>query len=147
MIGLFDVYGVMNVYAKHWWDQPGLAWFRTNFCEEGTAMTKCTVPIDGGEGFSSEEGWCKENYNALDCRDIRDRAQDLFDRFSNVFFPANCAWALILVALMFVTLSMLQGIISLPIVQRSKESNIPLWLTFPIAGSFLIGVIILYGPR
>ena len=27
----------------------------------------------------------------------------------------------------------------MPIVQRSKESNIPLWLTFPIVGCFTVG--------
>lgn len=146
-IGLFDYYGVMDVYTKHWWAEPGMAWFRSKFCVENTAMTKCIVPMDGGEDYYSEEEWCLANYNSLDCREIRDSAQTLFEGFSYVFFTANGVWGLLLVALMYVTLSVLQGIISLPIVQRSKESNIPLWLTFPIAGCFLIGVILLYGPR
>jgi hypothetical protein len=124
-----------------------MAWFRSKLCQEGTAMTKCIVPIDGGEDFNNEEEWCQAYYNASDCRSIRNAAQTLFENFSYVFFTANGVWALLLVALMYVTLCVLQGIISLPIVQRSKESNLPLWLTFPIAGCFLIGVIILYGPR
>jgi len=139
MIGLFDYYGVMYVYTKHWWDEPGMAWFRSKCCEDGTAMTKCTVPIDGGEDYNSEEEWCEDYYNAMDCTIIRDAAQTKFVGLSYVFFTANGVWALLLVALMYVTLCVLQGIISLPIVQRSKESNIPLWLTFPIAGCFLIG--------
>ena len=146
-IGLFDYYRVMDVYTKHWWAEPGMAWYRSKFCVEDTAMTKCIVPIDGGEDYYSEEDWCLANYNALDCRSIRDSAQTLFEGFSYVFFTANGVWGLLLVTLMYVTLSVLQGIISLPIVQRSKESNIPLWLTFPVAGCFLIGVILLYGPR
>lgn len=147
MIGLFDYYGVMDVYTKHWWDEPSMAWFRENLCKKDTSFTKCTVPIDGGEDYDSEEQWCEAYYDSLDCREIRDSAQTLFESFSYVFFTANGVWALLLVALMYVTLCVLQGIISLPIVQRSKESNIPLWLTFPIAGCFLIGSILLYGPR
>ncbi|KAL7518360.1 hypothetical protein ACHAWX_005623 [Stephanocyclus meneghinianus] len=147
MIGLFDYYRVMDVYIKHWWDEPSMAWFRSKFCFQGTAMGKCVVPIDGGEEFDNEEEWCEAYYDATDCSSIRDEAQASCKVFSYVFFTTNGVLALLLVALMWVTLSVLQGIISLPIVQRSKESNIPLWLTFPIAGCFLIGVILLFGPR
>ena len=45
---------------------------------------------------------------------------------------------------MWVTLNVLQAIITLPIVQRSKESNIPLWLTFPVIGSYMIGYVFLF---
>ena len=34
---------------------------------------------------------------------------------------------------------MLRSIISEPIVQRSKQSNIPLWLTLPAAGCIMLG--------
>eukprot|EP00804_Cyclotella_cryptica_P026675 CCRYP_007926-RA/>CCRYP_007926-RA protein AED:0.04 eAED:0.04 QI:381/1/1/1/0.5/0.33/3/2170/853 len=146
MIGLFDYYRVMDVYIKHWWDEPSMAWFRSKFCDEGTAMEKCVVPVDGGEEFDNEEEWCEAYYNATDCRGIRDEAQAWCEVFSYVFFTTNGVLALLLVASMWVTLSVLQGIISLPIVQRSKESNIPLWLSFPISGCFLIGVILLFGP-
>jgi hypothetical protein len=147
MIGLFDYFGVMEVYTKHWWDQGGMTWFRSKFCVADTYMTKCIVPIDGGAEFDVEEAWCKAYYNAIDCSEIRDAAQARFERFSYIFFTFNGVWALLLVGLMYVTLCILQDIISLPIVQRSKEANIPLWLTFPIGGCFLIGSIILYGPR
>jgi hypothetical protein len=129
MIGLFDVYRVMGVYITHWWSEPTMAWFRTQFCAEGTAFSKCIVPIDGGEEFDNEEGWCKAKYNSTDCRSIRDEAQNYCESFSYVFFTADGVWCLFGFLVMWVTLSVLQGIISLPIVERSKESNIPFWLT------------------
>jgi len=42
------------------------------------------------------------------------------------------------------TVNFLEGIITRPIVQKSRESNIPLWLTLPILGCFLTGSITLF---
>lgn len=144
-IGLFDYNQVMTVWTKHWWDDKSLSWYRELFCDEGTAQGKCMVPVLGGVNFDDETAWCMEYFNdATDCGDIRDRAQYEFVVANYVYFTANGIGALILAALMWVTLNVLQAIITLPIVQRSKESNIPLWLTFPIIGSYMIGYVLLF---
>eukprot|EP00565_Helicotheca_tamesis_P008774 CAMPEP_0185734986 /NCGR_PEP_ID=MMETSP1171-20130828/24078_1 /TAXON_ID=374046 /ORGANISM="Helicotheca tamensis, Strain CCMP826" /LENGTH=75 /DNA_ID=CAMNT_0028405145 /DNA_START=128 /DNA_END=352 /DNA_ORIENTATION=+ len=38
-------------------------------------------------------------------------------------------------------MNVLQGIITPPIVQASKEANVPAWLTLPIAGSLALGLV------
>lgn len=146
MIGLFDYYRVMEVWLKHWWDSASMSYFRNVFCEDGTADAECTVPIQGGASYNSEDAWCLEKYGSTECTEIRNEAQTYCTVASYIFFTSNGVWALFLVALMWVTLSVLQAIITVPIVQRSKESNIPLWLTLPIVGCFGIGYILLYGP-
>ncbi len=144
-IGLFDYNQVMTVWTKHWWDDKSLSWYRELFCDEGTAQGKCMVPVLGGVNFDDETAWCMEYFNnATDCEDIRNRAQYEFVVANYIYFTANGIGALILAALMWVTLNVLQAIITLPIVQRSKESNIPLWLTFPIIGSYMIGYVLLF---
>ena len=143
-IGLFDYNQVMEVWTKHWWDDKSLSWYRGIFCEEGTAQGKCMVPVLGGINHPDEDAWCKAYFNATDCEDIRDEAQYYFVVANYVYFAVNGIWALILAVLMWVTLNVLQAIITLPIVQRSKESNIPLWLTFPVIGSYMIGYVFLF---
>jgi hypothetical protein len=83
-------------------------------------------------------------FNATDCEAIRDEAQHSFVVANYVFFTINAIWALLLAVIMWVTLNVLQAIITIPIVQRSKESNIPLWLAFPIIGSYMIGYVLLF---
>jgi len=143
-IGLFDYNQVMEVWTKHWWDDKSLSWFRELFCDEGTAQGKCMVPVLGGAKYENETEWCEKYFNATDCENIRDGAQYEFKVANYVYFTVNGIGALILAALMWVTLNVLQAIITLPIVQRSKESNIPLWLTFPIIGSYMIGYVLLF---
>ena len=140
MIGLFDYYKVNEVYTKHWWENPSMKFSRELFCEPpGTAQNQCMVPIEGGNGYATEQDWCLKNYNATNCTQIRDDAQARYNRFSRVFYTSYGIWACFLLALMWCTLCVLQAIITVPIVQRSKESNIPLWLTLPIVGCFTVG--------
>jgi hypothetical protein len=47
---------------------------------------------------------------------------------------------------LLLTLNVLSGIISTPIVQRSKESNVPAWLTLPTVGCLCGGAILLFSP-
>lgn len=144
MIGLFDYFGVNMVKIKHWWDDPSMNFMRELFCANNTAHTKCIVPILGGADYKSENEWCQESYNATDCEEIRNDAQSNAFLTSRTFFLANAIWALVLALIMWVTLCVLQAIITLPIVQRSKESNIPMWLIVPIVGSFAIGYLLNY---
>jgi hypothetical protein len=113
---------------------------RELFCEPpGTAQHQCMVPISGGTSFNTEEEWCLAKYNATNCEEIRDDAQAKYNTFSRLFYTSNGIWACFLVVLIWCTLCILQAIITVPIVQRSKESNIPLWLTLPIVGCYTAG--------
>ena len=47
---------------------------------------------------------------------------------------------------MWTTLSVLQAIITAPLVQRSRESNIPLWLSLPIVGCYTLGILLILSP-
>ena len=143
-VGLFDYHRVMESWSKHWWDDKTLSWYRELFCDEGTAHGKCMVPLLGGVNYIDENAWCMAYFNATDCQSIRDAAQYEFVVTNYVYFAANGIWALVLAMIMWVTLNVLQAVITLPIVQRSKESNIPLWLTFPIIGSYMIGYVLLF---
>lgn len=120
-----DYYSVNEVHTKHWWDDPSMKASRKWFCVEGTAEGQCMVPIKGGAEFETEKDWCEANYNETNCEVIRDDAQSQYNLTSQIFYLSNFIWALILVVLMWITLNILQAIITLPIVQRSKESNIP----------------------
>ena len=144
MIGLFDYFNVNEVKMKHWWDDPSMLKPREVYCEDGTANDECKVPIEGGIDYETEELWCQAYYKSDRCTEIRDSAQDKWIVTTRTFYTANGIWALLLVVVMWTSLNVLQAIITLPIVQRSKESNIPLWLTFPIAGCFIVGYFLHY---
>lgn len=42
---------------------------------------------------------------------------------------------------LFLAIMTLQGIVSRPLVQKSRESNVPAWFALPILGSFAIGIV------
>lgn len=148
VIALFDYHNVTDVWIKHWWGNPSMAWFRSFFCDFGTANTKCAVPYMGGANYTSEESWCREKYdNSRDCEDIRASAITKMSQGSYFFFYLNAIIGGALVVLLLLSLGLLEGIISAPIVQRSKETNIPLWLTLPILGCLVSGVVLLFSPQ
>ena len=99
VISLFDYHNVTEVWVKHWWSSPSMAWFRWVFCMDETHNEKCAVPIQGGRNYTSEEEWCEAKYNATDCLQIRDDATTLMSTYSYVFFYANAVNGLLLVAL------------------------------------------------
>jgi len=146
VVGLFDYSGVTDVWVKHAWTIDAMAWFREQYCYPGTAYTKCVVPIGGGESYDSEDDWCEAMYNATDCREIRDEAQDDFLKTSYGFITANGIWGVFLIVLLFLALTLLEGIITAPIVRSSKQANIPFWLTLPIIGCIVGGSLLLFSP-
>ena len=66
---------------------------------------------------------------------------------SYFFIYTNCIVGAVLIILLLLALHTLESIISAPIVQRSKESNISLWLTLPILGCFAGGAALLFTPK
>jgi hypothetical protein len=128
------------------WFQPQLSWFRSYFCADGTAETLCLVPLSGGQDYLSEEAWCLDNYDSVECSAIRDDAQNRMEFSLLIFYTALGGWSLLLLGLMMLMMRSLEKIISKPIVQKSRETNVPAWLTLPTAGNALVGSILLYSP-
>ncbi len=124
-----------------------MAWFRDICCEPGTANTKCAVPLNGGEEFVTSDEWCMYHYNATDCDSIRGSAVDKMQSLSYFFIYSNSIMGAVLIILLLLSLGLLEGIISPNLVQRSKESNISLWLTLPIVGCFCGGSALLFAPQ
>lgn len=85
VVSLFDYHRVTQVWVKHWWYLPSMAWFRKEFCVNGTYQTLCVVPI-GGQNFTNEEQWCSVYFNATNCMEIRDLAQNEATRFMYIFY-------------------------------------------------------------
>mmetsp|Transcript_7546 Transcript_7546/g.10416 ORF Transcript_7546/g.10416 Transcript_7546/m.10416 type:complete len:736 (+) Transcript_7546:152-2359(+) len=146
VISLFDYHRVTNVWVRHWWTSPTMDWIRTLFCEDDTANAECMVPIMGGEDFDTEDEWCLFNFNSTNCTDIRGDAEMDSKTLFYFFYTVNGIWGALLVLLLIMTLDVLQGIITPPIVKASKGANIPLWLTLPMSGCFVIGCIFLFAP-
>ncbi len=147
MIALFDYHNVTEVWIKHWWGSPSMAWFRLVFCETGTSNKECALPYKGGSEYQSAEAWCEAFHNSTRCENIREKAISKMEQQSYFVFYLNAIIGGGLVVLLLLSLGLLENIISAPIVQRSKETNIPLWLTFPIAGCFLLGFALLFSPQ
>jgi len=146
VIALFDYHNVTDVWIKHWWRAPSMAWFRNIFCDEGTANEQCLAPMKVGSNDTSTDDWCVERYDAKDCEEIRESAISQMANVSYFFFYLNAIVGGVLVILLLLSLGLLEGIISAPIVQRSKETNISLWLTFPIIFCFAGGLTLLFSP-
>ncbi|CAB9507151.1 expressed unknown protein [Seminavis robusta] len=144
---LFDFYGVTHVWVKHWWRVPSMAWFRETYCEPGTAGTLCMVPGCGQEATScNETEWCLVNYQATNCTAIRDAAQLEVEDLMNFYYNGNLAWGFILIAILLLIVNTLERIISRPMVQKSRESNVPAWLSLPFMGCSVVGAVFRYSP-
>eukprot|EP00978_Attheya_sp_CCMP212_P004547 scaffold9919_cov55-Attheya_sp.AAC.1 len=146
VISLFDYHRVTDVWVKHWWATPSMAWFRELFCQRGTANTLCAAPTLGGKDYDSTDEWCLSIYNSTACQTLRDSAQLEMRTSTYIFFTINAICGLFLIVLLLLTLNVLGGVISTPIVQRSKESNVPAWLTLPTVGCLCGGAILLFSP-
>jgi hypothetical protein len=62
------------------------------------------------------------------------------------FYTALAIWGIFVLILLMLMINSLERIISKPIVQKSRESNVPAWLTLPTTGCALVGSIYLYSP-
>jgi hypothetical protein len=143
-ITLFDYHRVTEVWIVHWWGVKQLSWFRDKYCTEGTSDTLCLVPINGGPDYATEDDWCEAMYNSTDCTDIRDDAQKATTFWLLIFYTSLATWGCMFMFLMLLVINTLERIISKPIVQKSRETNVPGWLTFPTIGTALVGTIFLF---
>ena len=119
--------------------------FRKQFCEKGTQNEECTVPIFGGPYHSSEIEWCMERYNKTDaCTDIRNKAQEDMETYMLFYYTGLAGVGCVLMGLLLLMVNSLERIISKPIVQKSRESNVPAWMTLPTSVSALVGSVFLW---
>ena len=123
VIEMFDFHRVSDVWVRHWWSIPSMAWFRWLFCANGTYNTECMVPIIINSNSSSsrsifyysEEEWCVSLYNSTNCSVIRDDAQRAMMLWSHRYFVLNGVWGLFLLVLvstkvMVKNVSLLRGL-------------------------------------
>lgn len=139
VIGLYDYFRVTDVWIAHWWRDETMSRFREWFCEPGTATTLCTVPIFGKT--QEERQWCFENYNSTRCTDIRDGAQTTMARYLFSFYYANGILGVVVVLILFLVVSTLQDIISRPVVEKSRQGNVPAWFALPIMACITLGAV------
>jgi hypothetical protein len=132
--------------AKNRWLEDQLSWFRDFFCADKTEYSLCLVPIDGGLDYDDEDAWCMAKYYATNCTEIRDKAQDRMEVYMLFYYTALAACGCCVLMLMVMMVNSLERIISKPIVQKSRETNVPAWLTLPTLGNCLVGAILLYSP-
>jgi hypothetical protein len=94
-----DYHRVTDVWVKHWWATPSMAWFRELFCQGGTANTLCAAPTLGGKYYDSTDEWCLSLYNSTDCQTLRDSAQLEMRTSTYIFFTINAIAGLFLIVL------------------------------------------------
>ena len=63
-----------------------------------------------------------------------------------VFYTALASWSVILIFILLLVVNSLERIISKPIVQKSRESNVPGWLTFPTIATAFVGLVYYISP-
>lgn len=123
-----------------------MAWFRETYCEIGTAGTLCMVPIYPDDSTYTETDWCIENYQATNCTLIRDTAQMEVEDLLIFFYNGNVAWGIFFIMILLLIVNTLERIISRPLVQKSRESNVPAWLSLPTMGCSIVGAVFRYSP-
>lgn len=96
--------------------------------------------------YQDEKAWCQAEYNATDCKEIRDDAQNRMNYYMISYYTALGVWGCLLLLIMTLLMNSLHNIISKPIVQKAREANIPAWLLLPTLGNGLAGVLFLFSP-
>ena len=145
-ISLYDYYNVTEVWIRHWWLDDNMSWFRFFFCEKGTENNTCLVPIDGGAGYKSEAAWCMAFYESTECTQVRDAAQAWMQRFMLTFYTGLAGWSSVFLGLLMLMVHSLQHIITKPMVQKSRESNVPAWLFLPTLTNTMVGGVLHFSP-
>ncbi len=145
-VSMFDYHGVTAVWVRHWWAAEATAWFRYKSCAPNTYNTLCVVPIDGLPFFDSANEWCDFYYNSTDCVSIRNAAQAKTTSWTLFYALMNGVLGVIVFLLLLLMVKVLEGIITRPIMQKSRERNIPMWLTLPMYGCAFTGAVLLYSP-
>lgn len=169
VIGCFDYFRVTKIWIEHWWIDGSMAWFRNYFCEASTANNRCAAPH-----VPNVTSWCLDMFNSTDCEGIQSNAQNKMEAFMLSFYYINAIWGFLVVILVGVVLVFwfllnswfegsdisnnlisfpfqlvlvihtLENVITKPLVQKSRESNVPFWFSLPIIGCLAMGLVYAY---
>jgi len=104
------------------------------------------VPLFANGADYTEKDWCLDNYQATDCFDIRLAAQAETEDLLRLFYNSQVAWGCALLLILSFVVNTLERIISRPMVQKSRESNVPAWLSLPFLGCTAVGIVFRYTP-
>lgn len=85
-------------------------------------------------------------HNSTICSQIRDSAQSQMIGSMLAYYTTLGALGCLLLFIMLLMVDSLQRIISKPIVQKSRETNVPAWLLLPTLGNALAGWLFLFSP-
>ena len=109
-------------YILNRWLEDQMSYVRKFFCDK------------------DPEGLCKEDPV------IRERAQDKAETFFLSFQTGLAISCCILLLLMYLMINSLEIIISKPIIQKSRETNVPSWLLLPTVLNALAGALFEFSP-
>mmetsp|Transcript_21013 Transcript_21013/g.31352 ORF Transcript_21013/g.31352 Transcript_21013/m.31352 type:complete len:496 (-) Transcript_21013:52-1539(-) len=141
VFNLFDYHQVTKIFVTHWWHTEAFDWFRKQFCSDedfnaiGNQTEFNNLSLDDFCICNTTTG---ELVNDA-CYDTREEAIDDMTVYSTIFFTTNFVWGLVFVIVLFLTTQMLEFIIGIQLVQKSKERNLSFWLTLPISACFFSG--------
>ncbi|GKY94251.1 hypothetical protein MPSEU_000390900 [Mayamaea pseudoterrestris] len=143
VVSLIDRFDTTIIWVQHFWRSPQMAWFRKRHCQPTAYYnTLCTVPM-----VDNETEWCIDNYNSTDCSMVRDSAQEATQISLRVFYTLTAVWSMLQVFIVLLAIHTLENIISKPLVQKSRESNVPGWLTLPCIGCLALGGFLTFGNQ
>ena len=144
---MFDHARVTEVWIKFSWTDRAMTMFRYWFCQPtvtSTYNTLCAVPVF--EDKQDEEQWCLENYESTNCTAIRDDAQDRTKQVLLLGYTCNGIWVLLTVLVGVLVMDTILNIVSRPLFLKSRESNVPLWLSLPVTGTTIVGLGLTFSP-
>lgn len=148
VFNLFDYHQVTKIFVKHWWHTEAFAWFRDQFCFDDDFLSATESTENQTASFPDanitldEFCICNATTNFLvngSCYKTQEEAIDEMTVYSTIFFTTNFVWGLVFVIVLFLTTQMLEFIIGVQLVQKSKERNLSFWLTLPITACFFSG--------
>ncbi|GMI27916.1 hypothetical protein TrCOL_g6622 [Triparma columacea] len=134
-----DFKDLLEGWISHRWDRVEFDFLRRYFCEPDTWDNKCTAPIKGGPGYDTTEEWCISEYNAKDCKAVRDAAEEKFLDFMGTFCNFNGVVGIVNMLLLLMSLKLVERTLTLPVIMSSMLDAINWLLFLPIAFCIAIG--------
>lgn len=126
----FNYYSYLSIWFSHAWERPNFASIRDIFCADGTADTKCNIPLE----VSNVTLYCINTYNATDCKQIRDDALDSAVDYGGRLIIGQSAIGFAELVFIVVSIIMSHKILTSPIITQSMNDVINWFLILPICG-------------
>mmetsp|Transcript_22256 Transcript_22256/g.28889 ORF Transcript_22256/g.28889 Transcript_22256/m.28889 type:complete len:402 (+) Transcript_22256:62-1267(+) len=133
-------HGLIGVWMWHHWADEGFEKMRYSHCQDGTAMTKCMVPIKGGDANETVASWCQTNYNATDCIDIKTDAYESALGYVVSWSIGTSVLAFLAALGLLVSLVMCVRIVTMPVIMRTLFDLINYLQVLPAGAALYFGV-------